>query len=247
MTAFLRHYQDTCIQHRHDDIHQVIIPMTGALSLEVAGKTGTVTGQTLGFVTAQENHAFQSQDPAPFFVLDISRYQTDLETLWDHMSQAPFYRLNDTLAPLVQYGLTHIHRQSVFDWVTPWQQLFLQTLHQDLTNPHHHIPQRLQTVAHYLDQHYSAPHRNQDLATRACLSVSQFQKAFKTHYGVTPQQYLINTRITMACHLIRQGMPLAQVASKVGFTDQSAFSKSFRRITGLSPDQWRKQGPHTQE
>ena len=56
------------------------------------------------------------------------------------------------------------------------------------------------------------------------------------------QQLLDEARNELACWYLRQSrMPLAHVAEKIGFSDQTNFSRSFKRWKGCSPRDYRRQ------
>lgn len=76
----------------------------------------------------------------------------------------------------------------------------------------------------------------QDLARKIGLSQRQFDRKFRETYGITPQNYLMKTRIQAACHALRQaGSEISKVALELGFYDQSAFTVQFRRNMGITP------------
>jgi AraC family transcriptional regulator len=81
-----------------------------------------------------------------------------------------------------------------------------------------------------------------DLA-RACeLSVSYFARSFKASFGVTCHRWLTERRIERAQELLaRIDIPLADVAIRAGFADQAAFTRTFHRIVGMPPGQWRRE------
>jgi AraC-like DNA-binding protein len=80
------------------------------------------------------------------------------------------------------------------------------------------------------------------IAAECRLSASHFARAFKHTMGIPPHQWLTNARINMACDLmLRSALPLAQISSMCGFSDQSHFSRMFSRIEGISPGAWRRQ------
>jgi AraC-like DNA-binding protein len=58
---------------------------------------------------------------------------------------------------------------------------------------------------------------------------------------LAPHQYVISRRIERAKHLLRahREIGLAEVALRVGFSDQSKFSFHFKRLVGLTPGQFR--------
>ncbi len=75
-----------------------------------------------------------------------------------------------------------------------------------------------------------------DLARQCGLSQRQFDRKFHDSYGITPQNYLMKTRIQAACHALRQpGSEISSVALELGFYDQSAFTVQFRRNMGITP------------
>jgi AraC-like DNA-binding protein len=60
-------------------------------------------------------------------------------------------------------------------------------------------------------------------------------RRFKRELGVTPHAYLVALRIDRARELLGRGMPPVEVASTLGFADQSHFTRAFRANVGLTP------------
>lgn len=80
-----------------------------------------------------------------------------------------------------------------------------------------------------------------EVATECGLSLAHFSKAFKASVGVTPHGWLQARRLDRAKDLLRRsGIPLAQVAVRCGFADQSHFSRIFKRTVGMTPGAWRR-------
>lgn len=78
-----------------------------------------------------------------------------------------------------------------------------------------------------------------ELAREAGVSVRHFSRAFSAAIGMPPHQYILSQRVERARVLVSQGVPLAEVAQQVGFSDQSQLSRTFRRFTGCSPTAFR--------
>ena len=79
------------------------------------------------------------------------------------------------------------------------------------------------------------------LAAAARLSVGHFCKAFHTTCGMPPMKYVRHLKVEAACGLmLRDALPLSEIALQCGFSDQSHFSRVFRSITGHPPRQWQK-------
>jgi methylphosphotriester-DNA--protein-cysteine methyltransferase len=67
-------------------------------------------------------------------------------------------------------------------------------------------------------------------------------RLFKQSLGVSPHQYLIQVRVNSARWLLSAGSgerSLAEVATAVGFADQSHLTRHFQRMTGVTPGQFR--------
>jgi PAS domain S-box-containing protein len=80
------------------------------------------------------------------------------------------------------------------------------------------------------------------LAEKCGLSVRQFERKFKEHLKTPPQQYIIKMRIHAACDELRGSRkPIADIATDLGFYDQAAFSRQFRKHMGMTPMYYRKE------
>lgn len=77
------------------------------------------------------------------------------------------------------------------------------------------------------------------LAREVFLSRSAFAERFTTLVGMAPLSYLVNWRMHLAKHALRQGRPIAHIAGEVGYDSEAAFSRAFKREVGYAPSQWR--------
>ncbi|POF89136.1 helix-turn-helix transcriptional regulator [Pseudomonas putida] len=77
------------------------------------------------------------------------------------------------------------------------------------------------------------------LAAQAGLGRYQLIRAFQAATGLTPHAYLLNARVNRARQCLRQGLPLAEVAYKLGFADQSHFQRVFKAHAGTTPGRYR--------
>lgn len=81
------------------------------------------------------------------------------------------------------------------------------------------------------------------VSAEAALSPSYFSRVFKDEIGMSFVEYLSRVRIERSKVLLRdRRIPLVEVAAMAGFTDQSYFTKVFRRLTGVSPGRFRESG-----
>ena len=87
---------------------------------------------------------------------------------------------------------------------------------------------------------YLDPPSVDEIAAQVGLSAYQLNRRLKDLLGITARQLLIKTRIDVASRLLRTTtLPIGDIAQQSGYCDQSAFTRQFRRTTGLTPRQYR--------
>ena len=97
-------------------------------------------------------------------------------------------------------------------------------------------------VAEYLSLHYRERVQIAALAAGVGVSRSYLSVSFRKAFGCSPQQFLVRRRITKAQELLRTtSLSVSGVAAAVGYGDQLAFSKLFKRSCGVSPTGYREQ------
>jgi AraC-like DNA-binding protein len=88
----------------------------------------------------------------------------------------------------------------------------------------------------------------EQLAEKCNLSVSYFHKLFVQTTGITPNRYLIMTRLTAAkAMLLSSDQPVAQVAESCGFSSQGYFCDCMKKYIGMSPRQFRRDANYPEE
>jgi AraC family transcriptional regulator len=90
-----------------------------------------------------------------------------------------------------------------------------------------------------IESRFAGPLSLQELADAAGLGIRHFSRAFREATGRSPHQYLLHRRVEQAKVLIRQGLPLAEVALQCGFCDQSQLTRTFVRLVGTTPGSFR--------
>ncbi|WAS88737.1 helix-turn-helix domain-containing protein [Corallococcus sp. NCRR] len=74
-----------------------------------------------------------------------------------------------------------------------------------------------------------------DLSTHAGYDKFHLCRAFRAQIGMPPHAYLTHLRIARAKELLESGLRASEVATRVGFYDQSQLNRHFRRIVGTTP------------
>ena len=99
-----------------------------------------------------------------------------------------------------------------------------------------------QRVVAYIESNFSLNLCVADLAGIVQLSISHFSRAFRKSLGQPPLVYVRVRRIRHAqVMMLNSRESLAQVALACGMSDQSHFTRVFRKVVGVSPSQWRRQ------
>ena len=79
-----------------------------------------------------------------------------------------------------------------------------------------------------------------ELAKSLGISRKHLSASFLQVIGVPTKKYIILYRIERACALLRETVqPISEVAELVGYSDQFHFAKEFKRITGVTPSEYR--------
>lgn len=95
---------------------------------------------------------------------------------------------------------------------------------------------RMAILDEYLRANVGSPVSIDDLAQLAGLSRFHLIRSFRDAFGATPYQYFLRLRMNEARRLLTAtNLPVAQVATKVGFSSSTQFVKMFRAMEGVTP------------
>jgi AraC family transcriptional regulator len=93
----------------------------------------------------------------------------------------------------------------------------------------------------YIEEHLAEPISLGALGQLVRLSPNYLCRAFSQSFGMPPQRYHIGQRIERAKTLLaKRGASVTDVGLTVGYSEASAFSTAFRRVTGLTPSSYRR-------
>ncbi len=99
---------------------------------------------------------------------------------------------------------------------------------------------RIHIVTSYISEHYAEKLDIEYLASLIHLDKCYFIRYFKRKTGMTPQQYLIHTRLREAKALLsRLDLPVNEIAYMVGYSNVAYFVSSFKKYVGMSPNHYR--------
>lgn len=102
----------------------------------------------------------------------------------------------------------------------------------------------VQKIILYLEENYTEKISIDMLASKFYVSKYHLMRQFKKETGTTIHNFIQNRRIHYACRLIHAGYTPGEACYRSGFTDYSLFFKTFTKMIGTSPSQYREM-PHT--
>ena len=96
-------------------------------------------------------------------------------------------------------------------------------------------------IIHHIREHSHEKILLAECADQLCISYDYFQHKFKKFTGLSPQQFLIRTRLEKAKALLDEGaLNCTEISFQCGFSTSAQFSNLFKRAYGVSPIQYRK-------
>lgn len=93
----------------------------------------------------------------------------------------------------------------------------------------------------FIEEHYPEKISLDEIAESGNVGKTLCAKIFKQFSGKTPGDYLIRLRIAESMRLLDEGkLSITEIALSVGFNSASHYTKSFREITGITPNKYKK-------
>ncbi len=158
-----------------------------------------------------------------FFVKDRSSL---LQELWPLLD-----RETENLDPQEQMRLQQ-------NLQTIWTKLYSEELRQDILPDT--TDDRIRRILHFLHVHYAEKFSLDLLASKIGLSRSECCRYFKRKMNMTIGDYLTEYRIGEAMTLLEKtSLSVTEIAVETGFSGASAFAKSFREHTSMTPTAYR--------
>lgn len=95
-------------------------------------------------------------------------------------------------------------------------------------------------IAH-IREHFRSGLTVKELAAAVHLSPRQLHRKFVEAFGASPQAFMTKLRVQAACEALqKEGAQISEVASDLGFCDQSAFTQTFQKHMGITPFRYQK-------
>jgi AraC family transcriptional regulator len=206
-----REYRPSTVAfHPTDEVHSELIGSKGMRCLHVEFSTGWLQSHCLGAETVRRSMHFEG---GQLNWLGLRIYREFVEA--DEASPLAIEGLVlETLAMVSRHSTTRIERG-----LPPW----LKQAHTILLDG------------------YGDAHSLTDIATTVGIHPVHLARVFRRHYRSSVGEYLCRLRIDASCRaILHSKSALSQIALSAGFADQAHFTRTFKRLIGMTPSEFRQ-------
>jgi AraC-like DNA-binding protein len=240
----LRHYHHEQIAHSHEHA-QLVFGLSGRLDFEVAGRGCQVSSMSLAVVPPAAHHACASPLGSQCLVLDVPLDGWLQRRLGHHadasrrlLDKPGRVQLTQAQSRLVDW----LAASPIDDEVIAQQgaALLLASLSNGPAQPLPATGLPLAAIDRHIDRHCAHPLQVMDLARLCGLSSARFHARFLAETGRTPMDHVRLRRLQLGRELLLGSrLPVGEVAARVGYGSQSAFTAALVREFGVTPRQLR--------
>lgn len=203
-----------------------------------------VSPNTLSLIPAHSPHFYKADDSNPWeiywvhVIYENSIPFKDVQT-WDlsgHLVKTikrVFYNMFDSL----EFGYNEFSNN-----FTSLSATYLFHLIELFLKEKVYVPPIIKLVNHYVLEHQAEPLLIDKLCGVADVSKSKLTALYKDFYKLSPLAYLTNVKMEVAANLlISTPIMIKQIANSLGYYDPYYFSRAFKKVYKVSPQQFRKE------
>lgn len=235
MSLSIRSYDGLDRRHAHD-FHQVVLPVIGAMKSRVGEAAGAIRDSKGALIAGGTPHEGYVVGENRFVVFDVPRASFLPESVVAEAATAPYFDIDEPLDHLARYIASQASAGHLGERLAHHvSALLVESIGRRFIGRTGRMSPILRALA-IIEAHYAEPLSVATLARAAGMAVSRFHQEFRSETGVTPADKIAATRLDRAEDLLRETrLSIAEIAFAVGFSDQTALTRSFRRRRGTTP------------
>lgn len=231
----IRRYSGDVASHTHAH-HQFVLPLRGALEMDIGGRGGLVDDVRAALVRAEDAHAFLGHGETRCAILDVPADYSDALDRAADGARDPFFAID----PAMHHLLRYIEARGRIDSGVG-NLLMATALDRIAGHPISGEPRQLRRALTFMEARSHRPLTAADVAEAAAVSERTLYSLFRRWVGKTPSARLMEIRMRRArSALSATDRSIADIAVATGFSDQAAFSRAFKRHTGQTPADYRR-------
>ncbi|MFK3737629.1 helix-turn-helix transcriptional regulator [Massilia sp. TN1-12] len=225
---------------RESDRHayaQLVLPLDGAVALEIEGRERMLDPLQAAFIAPGATHSQYAEGLNRSFIVDVAPATLD-PVVGDRLHERRFAPVGPEARKLVEFMRLLVERGAATPaLVAGWAPLLLDTLALDAARP----LSRLDALLARVEADPGAPWTAESMARCAGLSPSRLHALFREEHDTTPRAWLLQLRLARVCAWLGAAeLPIAELALRAGFSDQSALTRAMRRSLGTTPAEFRR-------
>lgn len=215
--------------HSHGHAH-IVIPVGSSLYLRFNDREYVLKEDELCFIPPEVIHYYNSE--AACLTLNIPADMMKSSDLI-YLSENCVRKIDKELQPLVFLIQAELNTNS---GSTDSVKYLLYYLYEKLVQMG-----RLPSLT-YIEENFASDITIRELAAMENYNISYYTEWFKKNVGCLPSEYLRMVRIDKAKEILATTrMKIIDVAMHVGYYNSSSFTRAFREVEGITPNQYRKQ------
>jgi AraC-like DNA-binding protein len=233
----IRSYGQDREPDRHD-FAQLVLPLRGAVLLEIEGRQGRLDPLHMAFVEPGAWHSQCGDELNRSIIVDID-LATVAPPISERLQDRPFTQVGPAARKLIEFmGIMADQQAAQTTVINGWMPLLLDALAQGAARP----ISRLAALQARIEAEPGLPWTTESMAKAAGVSVSRLHALFRTELDASPHGWLLELRLARVREwLARTERPIADLALCAGFSDQSALTRAMRNATGMTPAAYRRQ------
>lgn len=235
-SADIRTYTQERPRERHGFV-QIVLPVAGRLRIDVAGLQDELSTGRAVFIHRDAPHTQEATTINRSLVVDIDETAVPEQVL-ERFAHKPFLDIAPDTRQLIAYMRGVIGSDGPReDIASLWAPLLIDSLATEKTD----IRRRLHALGGIVRAEPFFPWTIDTLASCAAISDSRLHALFIEEFGLSPHRFLAELRIDKVCALLRHStLPIAEIALRAGFSDQTALTRAMRNTMGQTPAAYRR-------
>lgn len=257
------YFSDNCSETatHHHDCHQIIFILKGKVEICINDKKSTAKSGDIIIFSRYENHSVKIlSNEYERFVLRINfRIHNHHDKIFTLLSNRPvgFDNKIDVSENLAEFKRLFEYINTEFDspkvlsddlLISLINQLLIMIYRSSSGDESYFVEESLDTILKLqkeLEDNYGSNFSLNELAKKYSLSVSSLSHQFKKITGMSVMGYLLSCRIAGAkSYLLNTKLSVNEIVELCGFSDNSNFSRTFKRIVGITPTEFRNGDNH---
>ena len=214
---------------------QFVLPIAGELRIDIGGAEGMLDPSRAAFVAPGVRNSQLATGSNRFLIVNCDPAECGVPVA-ERLAEQVFLPVSEAMRHLIGFANLSRDRFALPGMPQCWMPLLIDSIF-----GHERRTSRLDELAERIEADLSAPWTVEEMARRIGLSPSRLHALFRSEWGTSPQAWLAERRIRrVQTWLAASDAPIAELAQRAGYADQSALTRAMQRLTGLTPAAYRK-------